>query len=385
MDKKQAIAHSSIFLICCLLLLGFAGCASKKTAFTPVDIIQADKVGQHDAMIASMINRYQLPAIQIAYTQSGKLTELHGGHDSFERIIPISADHLLHAGSGTKLFTATVAMILLEQNKITLEDTLSQWYPKFPNSDRITIRMLLNHTSGIENNFSDIWMLALSAMDANRKWSPDEIFDRLYHKPLQFEPGERFAYASTNYLLLGAIFEKITGLSLNLVYKHYLFDPLGMAHTYLPPFDDVTHIPRAGGLDIDYVPFGKRYMSPDETAWKTLSWAAGGCVSTAKDMARFIDALFSYNIVKKQSLEQMLQFDADMSEDPRQFVTGYGLGVARYQFGKEQWYGHRGALMGWESITLYNQKYETGVAIIISKTKKKSDMFLIFSEVVDQL
>jgi D-alanyl-D-alanine carboxypeptidase len=199
---------------------------------------------------------------------------------------PMSAGLQAPIGSITKSFTATLALQLVEQGKLRLVDTIDRWYPQVPEASAITIRMLLNHSSG----FADISKLQLDlrCAEPNRLVSPDDLIamgTKLPRAP--FPPGKGSLYSSLNTIILGRILEKITGESFDALLSERLLKPLALGRTKLdtngkldPPFSHGY---------TDFCPNMPRHT--DTSEWPQFSFAAGALASTLSDLHRWGVAL----------------------------------------------------------------------------------------------
>ena len=146
------------------------------------------------------------------------------GFIDLEKKEELTGKHILRIGSVTKIFTAAVILKLFEQGKINLDDKIDKWFPKYPKSDLITIRQLLNHSSGIYNYTENLWLGVQTVLLPKKKWNPNTLLKSTYNKGFYFVPGKGHHYSNTNYLILGLIIEKITGKSLSKVYREYIFE-----------------------------------------------------------------------------------------------------------------------------------------------------------------
>ena len=199
---------------------------------------------------------------------------------------PMTADLQAPIGSITKSFAVTIALQLVGENKLRLEDTIERWYPQIPEASAITIKMLLNHSSG----FADISKLQLDlhCADPKRLVSPDELIAMGIKLPrAKFPPGKGSLYSSLNTIVLGRILEKITGESFDALLSERLLKPLGLRRTKLdtdgkldPPFchgytDFCRNMPR----------------HTDTSGWPQFSFAAGALASTLSDLHQWGIAL----------------------------------------------------------------------------------------------
>lgn len=266
------------------------------------------------------------------------------GMADLERRTPMQPDSMFRIASVTKTFVATLVMQLAEDGILNLEDTLTDWLPNsllsnIQFADRITIRQLLNHTSGIYDYLeSDAFF---DAIDRNptRVWDDEDVLNFVDGDPY-FNPGAsgQWEYSNTNYILLGLIIEAATGRSLADELRSRIYQPLGMNNTYLE-----TKEPFPGNLVRGYESAGRRVE--DVTDINTGNGLAdGGILSTAADLARFADGLFRGGLVSDATLQQMLNFHP---------VGEYGLGIANEFTSFGNTYGHTGSILGYISIMWY--------------------------------
>lgn len=258
----------------------------------------------------------------------------------------IKSDMLFGIGSNTKTFTATLIMMLVEDNLIKLDDSIYHWIPSFSFIDStITIRQLLNHTSGLYN-YTDHPAMDDSVMaNLGRFWTPEEVLATFMDAPY-FEKGSDYHYANTNYLMLGMIIKAVTGSSVSSFLHNRILYPLGLTHTFLDQEDslmgEVAHVWYDifdNGTTYDLVLY-----NIDRTATYSSMWTAGAMFSTAEDMLLWSKALFTGKVVSDPTLDMMLDF---LPGD------GYGLGVAEYYISGREFWGHGGDVI-YKSFLLYS-------------------------------
>jgi D-alanyl-D-alanine carboxypeptidase len=191
----------------------------------------------------------------------------------------MTADLQAPIGSITKSFAVTIALQLVGENRLRLEDTIERWYPEIPEASAITIKMLLNHSIG----FADISMLQLDLHcgDSNRLVSPDELIAMGIKLPrAKFPPGKGSLYSSLNTIVLGRILEKITGESFDALLSERLLKPLGLRRTKLDT-DGKLDPPFCYG----YTDFCRNMpQHTDTSGWLQFSFAAGAIASTLSDL-----------------------------------------------------------------------------------------------------
>jgi D-alanyl-D-alanine carboxypeptidase len=178
-----------------------------------------------------------VPGIQASVRAKDFYWQGTSGSTDWGKREKLTAEHILRIGSVTKNFTAAIILKLYEQGKINLDDTMNKWFPEYPGYDTITIRWLLNHSSGIYNYTENLWLGAQSVLWRHKKWNPDTLLNSIRNKKFYFIPGEGHHYSNTNYLILGLIIEKITGKPLSMAYREYIFEPEKLGGTFFIPYE----------------------------------------------------------------------------------------------------------------------------------------------------
>lgn len=236
----------------------------------------------------------------IAVLRGGELVFLKGyGRANLELAAPVTANTVFRIGSLTKQFTAAGVLLLAEQGKLKIDDKLSLYLPNFPRANQVTLRDLLDHTSGIHNFTEGPVIDKISTSGATVQ---ELVADIAGQSPLyDFEPGTAWWYSNSNYALLGAVIEKVSGKTWAAFMKTEIFDKLGMADTAADDARDV--VPgRASG----YAPIVPGKFRNAEFTDMSVPYAAGALRSTAGDMARWNAALFGGRLLKPDSLKEML-------------------------------------------------------------------------------
>ncbi|OAR26452.1 serine hydrolase [Streptomyces sp. ERV7] len=242
-------------------------------------------------------------------------------------------------GSNTKTMMATLVLQLVAQSRLSLTDPVDKWLPgQVPHGRAITIRMLLNHTSGLSDYTEDAALLPAILGKDQRRWTSEELLAiGVGHDPV-FAPGSAWAYSNTNYAAIGAVLEKVTGVSLADLVRDRIARPLGLRHTSYAT-DSAWHGPHAHGYEPDaaHMPpkvpaeyrdyAGAHRDGHVDVSDNNPSWggAAGAVVSTAHDWARFSTALMSGKLLPAAQLAQM-RTTVPMFPD-RPDGPGYGLGI----------------------------------------------------------
>jgi D-alanyl-D-alanine carboxypeptidase len=310
----------------------------------------------------------------IALVRTGGTTiRLVSGDSNLAPVVPMRRGLRYRIGGITKSFTAAVVLQLVAEGRLALGDTLEQRLPSvISNGAAITIRQLLNHTSGIYDYAQDSRALApYLTGDYTRTFDPrDGVRYADEHGPL-FPPGTALAYSNTNYLLLAMIVEAVTGRSFGSELRRRLFGPLGLGHTSYPTSSRIVG-PHVHGYLVDDPP------AVDVTALSpTLYGASGAILSTAGDLARFYRALLRGRLLSDDLLAQMKTIDpvaTGGTPDAGILGGGWGLGLLREDFPCGPAWGHDSEIPGyttaaWNSddagrqVTVVNSNFDHDASV----------------------
>lgn len=285
------------------------------------------------------------------------------GIGDLERQKPRGAHDRYRVGSITKTFVSTVVLQLVAEGELHLDDKVGQWLPGVVegnghDGDRITVRQLLNHTSGIydvltdpgyqENMFTEKFL-------AHRydTWTPEQqVAIAMRHEP-DFDPGEGWNYSNTNYLLAGMIIKKVTGESYADEIKRRIIKPLGLDATSVPKTNPSMPEPSSRA----YMKLSKDPDAPfhDVTELNpSMAGSSGGMISDAADLNRFYTALLRGKLLPKKQLAEMKK---TVVRDPDKPNDGYGLGLVSRETscGTVVW-GNGGDIQGSTSMTLVTER-----------------------------
>jgi D-alanyl-D-alanine carboxypeptidase len=292
------------------------------------------------------------------------------GYSDIKRKCPLTRNSLLLIGSITKIYTATLIMNEVEEGRISLDDKIEKWISASWSKD-VSLRMLLNHTSGIPSYTASPFFLISAFTFRNRSWTTEQITKYFITTQLLFKPGSMYRYSNSNYVLLGIILEKTTGKK----YAQFLKEKFPNAGTC---FDCGPYMPLSNGYDRSILHLGITDMTPFRTSFKTSLFSAGGIASTSEETARFAHDLFSGGILSPASLNCMMKF-VEAKDISYPGLRGYGLGIKRFVLDKEDLYGHTGTVPGYSGIVLHNMK--KGYTICILGNLSVIDQEGLFKEV----
>ncbi|MFC1853255.1 serine hydrolase domain-containing protein [candidate division CSSED10-310 bacterium] len=346
-----------LFAILCPLLLSsfiFCTCSSESTDPTLAEEMQKT--------LDNALNEYDLMGLSAAIIMPDQPNWSGVSGYSYDTT-PITSDMLFYMESITKSYVAALVLHLSAEGLLTLEDSLDMWLPEYRYIDGcITIRQLLNHSSGVFD-FSEhptIWDEIMA--DLHRSWSPEEVITNFVLEPY-FEPGTGWYYSNTNYFLLGMVIVEVTGSELSAELRQRFFNPLGLNNTFLAGEDDITGELAHGWYDLDMDGDLDDFSIIPRTAIDSLAWAAGGLVSTAEDNALWASYLFGGDILEQEQLDQMLDFIAFNSETR----TGYGLGTCRFNYCNQTLWGHTGGGIDFSAILFYLPDEEVSFTVMCNQ------------------
>jgi len=289
--------------------------------------------------------------------------------------IPMSMDDHFRIGSNTKTMTVTVILQLVQEGKLSLDDPISKFRPDVPNGRKITIAQLAEMRSGLYSYTSSKAFNRTLDDDPQKVWTPDELLAIAFKKPPLFPPGSQYDYSNTNLVLLGTVIEELTGMTASEAFQQRIFEPLGLTQTSLPEADDAAipdphpqgyqfgtnvedidsyAVPPAqlpDALDGTLLPINNTDANP---SW---AWTAGGAISSADELATYVEAMVGGGLTDAEITKQRL--DSIQPIAPGSPV-GYGLGLVEFA---KNLYGHDGQIPGFSSFMAYDPVADNTIII----------------------
>lgn len=286
---------------------------------------------------------------------------------------PITHSDRMFSGSVGKTYVSAVLLKLVEEYKLRLDDPVSKflgkklWFSRLPNNKDLTVRNLLNHTSGISEHVNIDKFNKSLIKSPDKIWKPEELISYILDlKPL-FAAGKGWSYADTNYILVGMIIEKITG---NTYYRE-------LKKRILIPYNLASTTPSVGrefaGLISGYtgnVPFrfpeevlkeGKYIVNPQ------FEWTGGGLITDSYELALWAKLLYSKKVLQPETYKELIQ--AYSTEDGKRSDHGYGLGVQIWDTENGFVYGHGGIFPGYQAVIKYFAKYDIAIAMQVNEDR----------------
>jgi D-alanyl-D-alanine carboxypeptidase len=285
---------------------------------------------------------------------------------------PVNGDGFFRIGSNTKTFIAVVALQLVAEHRVSLDDTVEHWLPALVSGNgndggQITVRELLQHTSGLHNYTDDLQAritspAAARELEFHQFSRPDLLNIALASQP-DFIPGTGWNYSNTNYILLGMIIEKVTHDSWENEVTRRIIGPLGLRHTYAPGTSIALPQPHATG----YLFFSKD-TKIDVTA-QNMSWAdsAGALISTAGDLTRFWSAIGRGALLPPAQAREMRDTVAASGDSASVPGSRYGLGIwfIPLSCGGGYW-SHEGDVPGYNTVSAVSGDGRTTVVLSVN-------------------
>lgn len=303
-----------------------------------------------------------VPGVIVRVDGAGPTQTASAGTSNLATGTALTADARFRIGSLTKSYVATVVLQLVGEKRIILDAPIERYLPgALTLGKRITVRQLLNHTSGVPDY--TLHPTFLPAVTAGTVFTPGQLLTLANAMPRAHAPGSRFDYSNTNYIAAGLLVEKVTRHPLATVLDHRIFRPLHLRHT---SFSTVTPANIAHGyVPADWNPAqdGTPY---DLTALNAShAWAAGAVVSNAADVSTFYRALFGGRLLAPAQLHAMKTTVAQDPSDP-QSTFRYGLGIERVSDVCGANWGHGGAIFGYSTAAYWNER--TGRTFVVAST-----------------
>ncbi len=324
------------------------------------------------ARLDQLRERYGIPGVSVTilFPDGSVWLGVSGDADVAEGT-PVTPSTSFAIASVSKTFTAALILGLVEDGRIGLDDQVREYLPDLRISPKITIRQLLDHTSGLRDYFFHPAIDRVLLAHPDRVWTAAEAL-KYVGKPY-FKPGAGWHYSNTNYLVLGEVAEAVGGTPLGEQIRERFLDPLGLTHTwYMPTEPAATHAahgyrftsgdPKARAIDLSdgspIIPF---------TSVVTAAGAAGGLASSSTDLARWARALYAGGVLAGESVQEMLD-DIARTEAYRPSVP-YGLGVQLLDIDGDRSLGHSGRLLGFRSAMRWLPDRDIAIAVLTNQSR----------------
>ena len=334
-------------------------------------ISEQSKAKELDQYLSSLIDQKQAVGIAVAVNQDGNWVWSNTyGFAELENNQHVTDSTRFHIMSITKQFVAVAVMQLVEKGLVNTPSPISTYIENLPKKyDSVYVYQLLNHSSGIPDYVEDPGFLKKSKLQKN----PEEVIASMLTKPFLFRPGEKNEYSNTNYYLLGMLIERVAKIKLEDYLMKDIFIPADMRNTYLEGASKTNR-----SIAIGYTSSGTKWNEKSDVD-PTQYWAAGGVVTTLRDMMKWNDALMSEKLVSASSLKQMIT--------PVNLTNGipaeYGFGFELMTLPHTKIAGHNGAGLGFNCS--YMNFLDDKISVIVLTNSSNSNSTLIAKNIDDRL
>jgi D-alanyl-D-alanine carboxypeptidase len=321
-----------------------------------------------DSIVTDTLARNGVPSASIAIVRSGRIVYAKAYGKQSETIATPRADAPYQIASISKQFTAAAVLLLRDEGKLSLDDTVAKWVPGITDGDKITIRQLLSHTSGLQ----DYWPQDYSFAAMEKPVTPQQIVDRWAKKPLDFAPGTQWQYSNTGYVVAGMIVEKAAGKPLLAYLQDKVFKPLGMK-----AIDQDLAVGK--GYPQGYHRFALGPVRVEKPAARGWLFAAGELAMSASDLAKWDIARLNRSVLPVdawQTQETPIILTSGKS-------TNYGLGVFAGTAKGHRYVEHTGEAVGFLSENIVYPDDKAAVVVLVNSDF--SDAFTAIATQISEL
>lgn len=381
----------TIWLVLVFLQTGLLKAQQKSTS-DKLDSLKAEL----QTALDKVVKDESMPGATLAVClPDGSLISLASGFADVEANSPMPSDGQMMVGSTGKTYVSAVALQLVSEGKLDLDDNIKQhfadsdrdWYSRLPNADALTIRSLMNHTSGLPRYVFASTFLEDVKKNPLKARSPRECLSVILDADPNHAVGEGWGYSDTNYMLLGLIIEKVTGNSYYDEAQRRLMDPLKLKRTVR------TTQAKLPGLTQGYIgennPFGlpkKTVANQSYAINPSFEWCGGGYMADVGDLARWMQALHGGKVLKSEVYSQLIQpVDFRTGKPAKQ---GYGLGTFVWQTEIGEFVGHAGMMPGYLTQIEFSRKNGFAVAFQMNSdqgsNRKNHNIVVGFAKIVNE-
>jgi CubicO group peptidase (beta-lactamase class C family) len=315
--------------------------------------LPADMRASIDKAVPEILAKTGAPSASIAVVRNGKIAYLHAyGTANLETKTPATPEMRYSIGSISKQFTAAAILMLAEEGKLSLDDKVSRWLPDLTRASDVTVRELLSMTSGYQDFWPQDYVMPMMLQPV----TAPEIAAGWARKPLDFEPGSKWQYSNTNYVIAGMIVERVAGVPLLDLLQKRVFTPLQMTSVF-----NTDLAPLATGQPMRYLRYALGPLRPAPKEGRGWMFAAGELAMTAHDLALWDISMIDESVLKPASYREM-EREVELTSG---VGTHYGLGVNVSMTDSRRMISHGGEVSG---FTATNQVFPDEKAAIVVLT-----------------
>lgn len=368
LEARRDKTRDGVCMLLKLTLLLVLGVTALAQAAEPVTQVRIKEV------VTKVMQEKHIPGLSIAVATPGGTIEESYGLANVEYHQPVEKDSVFEIGSISKTFTAIGILMLQEEGKLSVNDKITKYFPQYPGWSEITLKHLLQHTSGIK----DLTETEPFKSTQGKDWTPQEVVAGIAREPLDFEPGQKAKYSNTGCIILGLVIEKVTGVSYGDFLAEKITKPLGMAHAMLGSNSAVIPKRVAG-----YAYAGDLVNA--EYASLLLPYASGGILSTSSDLIKLAKVFRGEALLNTKSIQEMFA-PTYLNNGTRYQSSGPGLKIT-FGYGLDSIVlkdkiipAKTGGISGFNSFFAYFPESQTMVAVAANLDNSLQDLLIIVHE-----
>ncbi|HAN17489.1 MAG: hypothetical protein A2X13_09400 [Bacteroidetes bacterium GWC2_33_15] len=347
---------------------------------------QSEKTKKETAIkseLQKIIQELGVPGINMSISMpDDEIWTISEGYADKEKQILMKPEDVMFSGSTGKTFCAALILQLQDEGKLNVDDSLSKyfgnedWFNKIPNARKLTLRMLLNHTTGLERYEFDDSVAIMLNKNPDKVWTGVDRLSLIFGKPALHEPGKGWAYSDTNYIILGMLIEKLTSNEYYAELEKRFFQPLKLENTFPANNREITR------LIPGYTAFSKEFAVPEKVLLDNgkfafnpqMEFTGGGIACTASDLAKWGKLYYSGKVFSQDSYKLMIT-PADQKTD-LQDNAKYGMACFVWDEDGRISFGHTGFFPGYVTIVEYIPGYNICIAMQWNTDKKNPEKSL---------
>ena len=344
MSSRSMVRAATLWLAVAVVLCGLGLCVPAATADQAGTSVSTSPPAAHAGALQRALDglvQAGAPGALLYTYDAGHVKTFHSGLANIAAGTPMRSADRFRMGSLTKTYVSTVVLQLVAEHRLHLTDPVSRYLPRLlSGKPKVTVRELLNHTSGVYDFNNDPRVLApYLAGRLGHVWTPRDLVRIAMSHRLVSRPGGAYHYSNTNYLLAGLVVQAVTGHSLGAQLRHRVFQP---AHLHATTFTTSRRLPSPAAHG--YFTFSGTQPT-DVTSLYPYPWASGAAVATVSDVARFYRQVLSGRLLSPRLMAAMeTTVDASAEDGPG---TAYGLGIERFPTPCGPAWGHGGNFPGY--------------------------------------
>jgi CubicO group peptidase (beta-lactamase class C family) len=343
---------------CLLAVVCLCAVARADVSTMPIPKLTSRQVASIDRYVTAEMGREHIPGLAVGVYRRGQIVVAKGyGLANVELNVAVKPEMIFQAGSIGKQFVSAAVMMLVQDGKVGLDDSIVKYFPNAPMSwEPIRVKNLLSHTSGLAEYASEERIGAKGPFYLRLDFTEEELLEKIEALSIEFEPGENWGYRNTHYLLLGVMIHKVTGRFYADYLQERIFKPLGMTSTRLINETDIVPN-RSSGYELH----GDRLQNQTWVSTTFNSTADGTLYSNIVDLAKWDEALYGTKLLKQSSLDQL--WTVFPLNDGKPNPGNYGFAWRIHMVNGHKLIEHSG---NWQGFTCHISRYvDDGLTVVV--------------------